>query len=194
LKISDTKLKSWVAYAMRNKAEIFDLLDYFDPHDIENGILSIPETLINTGLKMRIMDQLQEYVDDYRIAFQNDHIYLHLKLHLKQLGPIEAKYLIAITDLRFSEESRRLYGTFQEEVKSLGNMIQSVALKAACSNGTCLQKAIRFINSNFIFVDGNRIMIDLDHFELAKKIPSNIELNYISCENGYLKLNFNYRG
>ncbi|MBN7772942.1 hypothetical protein [Clostridium aminobutyricum] len=192
MNISDAKLKSWIAFIMRNKTEIGTLLDYFDPRDIENGILTIPESFINSGLKMRIMDHLQDYVDDYRIAFENNRIYLHLKLHLKQIGPIEAKYLIGITDFRFSDDCRRIYGTFQEEVKSLGNMLQAMALKAACSNSTCLQKALRFTNCDFIFVDGNRIMIDLDRFELAQKVPSNLELNYVECDNGYLKLNFNY--
>ncbi|QAT42539.1 hypothetical protein [Aminipila luticellarii] len=110
--------------------------------------------------------------------FQGDCILLDLRLHLKQLGPISAKYVFSVKDFRFSEDYTRIYATFQEEVSSLGNIMQSMALKAAISGSTALQKAIKLINCDFIFIDQNNIMVDLGKFDIIKTASGFFEIQY----------------
>lgn len=196
LNLNDAKLKSILAFLLKNKKEITTLMDYFEYQDIENGLLKIPDYLINVGIKDKIknIDKVQNYLRDYTILFQNGCIMLDLRLNLKQLGPISAKYMISIKDLRFSNDCTQIYATFQEDVMSLGNVMQNMALKAAISGGSALQKIIKYINCDFIFIDSHNIMIDLGKFDIVTKISEFIELKYIDSSEGCLKLNFYYYG
>lgn len=194
MKLTDTKLKNLIVFLLKNKKELITLTDYFEPHDIENGILKIPDYLINVGIKDRIVniEQIRNYLIDYTVLFQNGCIMLNLQLNLKQLGSINAKYMFSIKDFRFSNDYTRIYATFQEDVNSLGNVMQSMALKAALSGTTALQKSVKLTHCDFILIDGHNIMIDLSKFDIIKKISELFELNYIDCTDGCLKFNFYY--
>ncbi|QIB69086.1 hypothetical protein Ami103574_07020 [Aminipila butyrica] len=194
--MNDATLKKIIAFGLRNKAEILALADYFEPEDIEDGCLKVPDYLVNVGLKERIMSiqALQEYLKDYTMLFQNGCIMLDLRLNLKQLGPVAAKYLFSIKDLRFSEEGTRIYASFQEDVSSLGNVMQSMALKAAISGGSALQRAIKLTKADFIFVDQHQLMIDLSRIEPVQKAAEFFELLYLDSAEGYLKFKFYYAG
>lgn len=196
MKLNDTKIKSLIAFLLKNKKELISLTDYFEYQDIENGLLKIPDYLLNVELKDKIIniDQIHNYLKDYTVLFQNGCIMLALRLNIKQLGPISAKYMFSIKDFKFSNDCTRIYAVFQEDVISLGNVMQSMALKAAISGSTALQKLIKLSNCDFIFVDGHNIMIDLKKFNTISKISELFELNYIDCTEGCLKLNFYYYG
>lgn len=196
MKLTDAKLKSLMAFILKNKKDLFTLTDYFEYQDIENGILKIPDYLINVGIKDKIVniEQIHNYLKDYTILFQGGCIILDLRLNLKQLGPISAKYLISIKDFRFSGDFTRIYATFNEDVSSLGNIVQSMALKAALSGSTALQKAIKLTNCDYILIDDHNIMIELSKFDIIRKVSELFEINYIDCTDGCLKLNFYYLG
>ena len=196
MKVTDKQIKSIIAYVLKNKVELVNLLDYFDYRDIENGILKIPAGIVNTFLKNKVMNvsQVREYVNDYKVGFENDCIFLDARINGKKLGPIAAKYMINIADVRFGVDGCRIYGTFHEDVQSLGNKVQSVALKAAMSGSTALQRVINIVGCNFVYVDGRNIMIDLTGVEAVRKISSAVELNYMGCRDGYMKFNITYLG
>nr|WP_315025078.1 hypothetical protein [uncultured Aminipila sp.] len=196
MKLTDAKLKSLIAFILKNKKDLITLTDYFEYQDIENGILKIPDYFINVGIKDKIVNigQIHNYLKDYTVLFQSGCILLDLRLNLKQLGPISAKYMISIKDFRFSDDFTRIYATFQEDVSSLGNIMQSMALKAAISGGTALQKAVKLTNCNFILIDDHNIMIELSKFDIIKKVSEFFEINYIDSTDGCLKFNFYYSG
>lgn len=196
MSITDKKLKSLIAGALKNKEQILALANYFDYRDIENGILNIPDTLINNEVKEKAFKnpKVDEYLHDYYISFQNGCIMLDLRINGKKLGDISAKYLISITDFRFSSDECRIYGSFQEDIKSLGNSMQGLALKAALSGSTGLQRVLKLINCNFAFADGNRLMIDLSNVEKVRSIANVLELNFLDSTHGNLKFKFNYLG
>lgn len=196
MKVTDKQIKSIIAYVLKNKVELVNLLDYFDYRDIENGILKIPAGIVNTFLKNKVMNvsQVREYVNDYKVGFENDCIFLDARINGKKLGPVAAKYMINIADVRFGVDGCRIYGTFHEDVQSLGNKVQSVALKAAMSGSTALQRVINIVGCNFVYVDGRNIMIDLTGVEAVRKISSAVELNYMGCRDGYMKFNITYLG
>lgn len=196
MKVTDAKLKSLIAFILKNKKDLITLTDYFEYQDIENGILKIPDYFINVGIKDKIVniEQIHNYLRDYTVLFQSGYIILDLRLNLKQLGPISAKYMISIKDFRFSSDFTRIYATFKEDVSSLGNIMQSMALKAAISGSTALQKAVKLTNCDFIFIDGHNIMIELNKFDIIKKVSELFEINYIDSTDGCLKLNFYYSG
>ena len=196
MNLTDAKLKSIISFLLKNKKEVLALTDYFEYQDIENGLLKIPDYLVNVGIKDKIMSikNVRDYLKDYTLLFQGDCILLDLRLHLKQLGPISAKYVFSVKDFRFSEDYTRIYATFQEEVSSLGNIMQSMALKAAISGSTALQKAIKLINCDFIFIDQNNIMVDLGKFDVIKTASGFFEIQYIDSTEGCLTFNFHYTG
>lgn len=196
MKITDKQIKSLIVYVMKNKVELVNLLDYFDYRDIENGMLKIPASLVNTFLKNKVMSvpQIREYVSDYKVGFDNDCIFLDARVNAKKLGPIAAKYMINVADVRFGTDGCRIYGTFHEDVQSLGNTVQNVALKAAMSGSTALQRVIKLVGCNFVYVDGRNIMIDLTGIEAVRKVASMVELNYMGCRDGYIKFNITYLG
>ncbi|MGN0710804.1 MAG: hypothetical protein ACI4LO_03510 [Anaerovoracaceae bacterium] len=196
MKITDKQVKGIISYILKNKAELVEIADFFDYRDIENGILKIPEKLVNTVVKSKVMklNQVSTYLKDYRISFENGRILADLRLDARQLGPVSAKYMIEILDMRFSSDSCRIYGTFDEDVRSMGNAMQGLALKAAVSGSTALQRLLKLTGCDFIFVDGRNIMIDLSNIEKVRKAAGFIELSYAGCSEGCLKLKFNYLG
>ncbi|MFV0516262.1 MAG: hypothetical protein ACK5MV_02590 [Aminipila sp.] len=196
MKLTDEKLKTMLAFVFKNKDQILSLADYFDPSDIENGKLNIPDYMVNVGLKDKILniEQAKAYLKDYTVLFQNDCIMLDLRINIKQLGPIAAKYLISIKDFKFGDGNSKLYATFKEDVTSLGNVMQSMALKALMGNGTCLQKVIQLVNCEFIYVDGHNLMIDLGKIDIINKVSDIFELNYIGSNDGQIKFSFYYCG
>ncbi|MBE6034280.1 hypothetical protein [Aminipila sp.] len=196
MNLTDAKLKSIISFLLKNKNELITLTDYFEYQDIENGLLKIPDYLINVGIKDKIINirDIQTYLKDYTVLFQSGCIMLDLRLHLKQLGPVSAKYMFSIKDFRFSEDYTRIYATFQEDVTSLGNLMQSMAFKAAVSGSTALQKAVKLSNCSFISIDEHNIMIDLSKFDMIKKISELFEINYADSTEGCLKFNFYYSG
>lgn len=188
--MTDSGLKKTLGYILRNKEQISELLNRFQAEDVEKGILALPENLINRDLKMFIMEKGDPYLDDYLISFNNDAIFLDATVIMKQLGKVNAKYMLRIENFTFNNLVRKISLTYQEDVKSQGNMVQSMALKAAGLKGPYLETAISMSNLPFITVDNHQINIDLYKIEAMKKIPSELVLNYLSSVDGCLKFKF----
>lgn len=189
--MTDAGLKNLLGLLLRNKDIVVSLLDNFKPNDIERGIVAIPEDMINRDIKMLIMDKAGEYLNDYELHFLQDAIFVDLDIHAKQLGRLKAKYMLNITLLDFFENTHKIRLAYREDVKSAGNFVQNMAVKAAGLKGSYLQTAAEMLKLDFIQVEQDSITIDLDLLDFAKKIPPDLNINYVSSEDGNLKLRFN---
>lgn len=189
--MTDAGLKNLLGFLLRNKDTAAALLDNFKPEDIERGILAVPENLINRDIKMLIMDQAGEYLNDYELLFLQDAIFLDLDLTIKQLGRIKAKYMLSVNRLDFHDDIHQIGLSYREDIKSEGNFMQNMALKAAGLKGSYLQTAAEMMKLTWLEVGKDSIFINLDELEFAKKIPPMLKIGYVSSEDGILKLKFN---
>jgi hypothetical protein len=179
-----------IAEAVRYREEIGLLLQSLDAREVEQGMLVLKESLLSRDLKPFVMIQAGEMLRDYNIKFENGQIKLRATIDAKQLGPIEVEYVITVSELRFGETGHKLYATFQETTNPTGNMVQKIAFKAALLNGPLIKTAVKMGNLSFVYVDGNNMLIDFDQLAIAKKLPENLNLNYISSKDAKLTLAF----
>jgi hypothetical protein len=188
--MTDAGLKNLLGLLLRNKDIAVSLLENFKPDDIERGILAIPEAMINRDIKMLIMDKVGEYLNDYELRFVQNAIFVDLDLQAKQLGRLKAKYMLSITLLDFLENTHKIKLSYREDVKSAGNFVQNMAVKAAGLKGSYLQTVAEMTKLDFIQVEEDSITIDLDMLEFAEKIPHALHISYVSSEDGILKFKF----
>jgi len=188
--MTDEGLKSLLGFLLRNKDTAFAMLEHFRPEDIEHGILAIPEDLINRDIKMLILDQAAPYLNDYSVLFLENAILLDLDLHVKALGRLKAKYMFTINRFDFHGDTHRISLSYKEDVRSEGNFLQNMALKAAGMRQSYLQIAAEMIKPDFIEAGEDVIAIYLDKLDFMKKIPPELNVKFISSEGGILKLMF----
>jgi hypothetical protein len=189
--MTDAGLKKLIGFLLRNKDTAISLLDNFRPEDVEKGLLAIPENLINRDIKMLIMDQAGEYLNDYELRFSQNAIFADLDVNGKQLGRLKAKFMLTIAQLDFHDQIHKILLFYREDVKSEGNFMQAMAVKAAAGlKGGYLQTAAEMVKQNFLSVDKESITVDLDALEFTKKIPPALNVGYVSSEDGILKLKF----
>lgn len=188
--MTDEGFQKVVSYILRNKKLVGTLLDRFDANDIERGILSIHQDMINKDIKMLIMDKYSDYINDYHIIFDHQAIFVDLDLTIKQLGRIKAKYMLSIEEFEFSDHTHRIKLSYKEDLKSEGNFMQSMAIKAAGLKGNYLQTAVEMSKLDFLIADIETLTINLDRIDTKNKIPPTLTINYISSENEILKLHF----
>jgi len=190
--MTDAGLKKLLSFLLRNKDTAAALLDHFKPEDIEQGILAIPENLFNRDIKMLIMDQVGEYLNDYELLFLQGAILVDLDVNVKQLGRMKAKYMLNVTRFDFHDNVHQIGFFYREDVKSEGNIIQNMIVRAAGRKGSYLQTVAEMMKLDYIQVEKDSIAIDLDALAFAKKIPPGLDISYISSEDGILKLRFSY--
>lgn len=189
--MTDTGLKKLLVFLLKNKKLLSSLLDHFKPEDIEKGMLAIPDSILNRDIKMLVMDKASPYLNDYQLSFQQNSIFIDLDVNAKQLGRLKAKYLLTFSEMDFYGDVHQVSFTYQEDVRSEGNFMQSMALKAAGLKGNYLQTAAEMAKLDFLAVSKESLTIDMDALDPAKKIPSSLKITFISCEDGMLKLKFN---
>ena len=189
--MTDLGLKNMLGFVLRYKKLAGALLERFDAGEVERGIISISQDIINRDLKMFIMEKFAENLNDYLILFDNSAIFIDLDLNIKQLGRIKAKYMLVIDEFLFHEQCHKIKFTYREDVKSEGNFVQNMAIKAAGLKGTYLQTAVDISNLDFIEADKESFTIGIDKIDVNKKIPPSLNLVYTSSENEILKLHFN---
>lgn len=188
--MKDAQLKKIICMILKNKNLLSSLLDRFDPYDIEKGFLPISQDILNRDLKMTVMENASSFLNDFHVIFDQGCIYLDLDANGKQLGRIKAKYMLMIDDFVFGEKTHRIGFNYREDVKSEGNFMQNMAIKAAGLKGSYLQTAVDLAKLDFIHVDKEYATIDLEQIDAIKKIPPALNLFYVNCENGILKLKF----
>ncbi len=189
--MTDAGLKKLLGALLRNKDTAMLLLNGFKPEDIERGIVAIPETMLNRDFKMLIMDKASPYLNDYGVMFQQNSIYADLDIDAKQLGRLKAKLMLTFSSFDFEDGLHKIVFTYREDVKSEGNFVQSMAVKAAGLKGNYLQTAAEMTKMKFLEVSKDMVTIHLDLLDFAKKIPPSLSIEYVGSEDGILKLKFN---
>ena len=189
--MTDAGIKKILGVLLRNKEIAYSLLSCFKAEDMERGILAIPESLINRDFKMMIMDKASPYLNDYLLGFQQNSIYMELDGNAKQLGRIKAMVMLTFDSFEFRDGIHRMTFTYREDVKSEGNFVQNMAVKAAGLKGNYLQTTAEMAKLSWLEVTKDSLTIKIDSIDIAQKIPSSLELDYLSCEEGILKLKFN---
>jgi hypothetical protein len=99
--------------------------------------------------------------------------------------------MLNITRFDFHDAIHQIGFSYREDIKSEGNFVQNMALKAAGLKGSYLQTAAEMLKQEWLHVEKDSIAIDLDALEFAKKIPPVLNVGYVSSEDGILKLKFN---
>ncbi len=189
--MTDAGLKKFLAFLLKNKEMLSSLLENLKPEDIERGILAIPESVINRDIKMLVMDKASPYLNDYQLSFHQNSVFVDLNINAKQLGRIKAVYMLTFSQFDFNENAHRIRFTYKEDVKSEGNFMQNMAVKAVGLKGSYLQAASEMAKLNFLATSKDNITINIDALNIAKKIPSSLKIDFISSEDGILKLRFN---
>lgn len=189
--MTDAGIKKILGVLLRNKEIAYSLLSAFKAEDMERGILAIPESLINRDFKMMIMDKTSPFLNDYLLGFQQNSIYMELDGNAKQLGRIKAMVMMTFDRFEFRDGIHRMTFTYREDIKSEGNFVQNMAVKAAGLKGNYLQTAAEMAKLSWLEVTKDSLTINIDSLDVAKKIPPSLELDYLSCEDGILKLKFN---
>ncbi len=187
-----SNLKDKAAFVLRHKKEINNILDFFRAEDIERGLLCIPSELLNTqrGFAPYILKKAAPYLRSFSVHFSGGYIFLDLELDIKQLGPLCAKYMITIEELRFDESGHRLFFSYKEDVKSCGSTLQALALKALQAKGSLLQTLTAKSSSQLFQISGENGALWLDKLEAVQKYSSGVGLRYISSDSEILKLAF----
>lgn len=173
-----------------SKLNISHLLEVIFSNKLFRGELSLPQNLLNRDFKMEIMDYLGTYIDDYHILFDNGSIFLEVTANINQLGRINGKYKFTLDKFVFNSTGHKLFFTYYEDVKSQGNMVQSMALKAAGMKGSYLKTALELSKSPLLAAvkaTDNTFTVNMDCLEIAKEIPPSLSLSYAGCEDGFLK-------
>lgn len=207
--MNDTAIKKTAAELLRRKAEIFRALDYLRPEDIERGRLVIPEQFINDELQSLVLDRCAPFLTGYTLTCTQTAaglpdpsglIFLDLDLQIKQLGRVQARYMISISEFCLTPQSKRLAFSYREDLKMSGNPLQSIALQALLGNKTLLMKAADLAGltpgsaRRTPVVSANRTAAcaDLSHIPNLPEWLNHLELRYSNVCQGGLCFRFSF--
>jgi len=199
--MNDKTIKHWLGYALRNKETILRLLDNFRPEDLENGLLSIPESLINDQLSPTILGAASPWVSRYHLNFSNNMIFADAELNAKQAGPVRAMLMLSVEEFTFRPDRHRISFQYREDIRSTGNPAQAMMLKMFGGGNGFLAKLTSMAGNKLpgITADGRILTIDIDHYLHATGSASRVagaldhlSLRYVAAGDGYLKLQFTF--
>ncbi len=188
--MTDAGVKGLLGFLLRNRETAFAVLEHFRPEDIEQGLVAVPEKLINEDIKMLILDKAAPELIDYSVLFLEDAILLDLDLNIKILGRLKAKYLLTVSRFDFYGDAHRITLTYKEDVRSDGNFLKNMVLKAAGKKGSYLQTVVEMAELDFVEAGEDVVAVYLDKLEFVKKIPPELNVRYVSSRDGILKLKF----
>ena len=199
--MNDKTIKHWLGYALRNRETILRLLDNFRPEDLENGLLSIPETLINDQLSPTILGAASPWISRYHLNFSNNMIFVDAELNAKQAGPVRAMLMLSVEEFTFRPDRHRISFQYREDIRSTGNPAQAMMLKMFGGGNGFLAKLTSMAGNKLpgITADGRILTIDIDHYLHATGSASRVagaldhlSLRYVAAGDGYLKLQFTF--
>ena len=192
--MNDTSIKRWLGYALRNKEAICRLLDFFRPEDLENGLLSLPETLFNDQLAPTILGAASPWVNSFHVSFSNNMIFLDAAVNAKQAGPARAMVMLSVEDFTFRPDAHRMSFQYREDIRSLGNPAQAIMFNMFRGNNGFLARLASMNSARLpgITADGQRLTVDLDRLrpDLVSGPLAHLSLRYLAAGDGYLKLQF----
>jgi hypothetical protein len=160
-------------------------------NNFQGNTITISENLINNTLKDKVLSSSAgDYLKDYKVSFSQGYVFLDLKLSIKTLGPLAAKYRIEVVDLIFRQGNHILIADYIEDIQSQGGIAQAMMLKAAgLKGGTYLQTALSMAKVEGIKADEKSCSLDLEQLlDLNNRLGSMLVLKYLDSRNGEMKL------
>jgi hypothetical protein len=186
----EMNIKNLIVEAVKHKDEVNAILQSLNYEDLEQGRFVIQSSLVTTDLRPYILANTKAFLVGYHVDFLDNAIYLRAEVNAKQLGVIDLRYKIIIQELRFDDSGHKLFATFDENVNSLGNFAQKLAVKAALVNGPLLKTALKMGSAPYIFVDGKNLLLDFDQLDFVRSLPVGHQITYINAKDSKLTLFF----
>lgn len=197
--MTDHTVKQLLAFAVRNRENLCNLLSCFNAEDLEKGVLRIPERMINYDLKELILSKTAPYLEDYQVTLADGCIYLDGSANLTQLGALHAIYRLTITHLAYQPGLHTITCSYQEDVHSEGGFLQGMMMRAAgLSQGTYLKLASHLMKTPGVTVDQtpegqDYFTIDLDTlYPFEGSFLNRFHLQYQDSQDGQLVFRFMY--
>ena len=207
--MDDMAIKKAAAEFLRHKTDILRLLDHLRPEDVERGLLIIPDRLINEELRPFIFSRAAPFLTNYLltctqtaagISGPSGLIFLDLDLTLRQLGRVQARYMISISELRFASDCKRLVLSYREDLKMLGNPLQTMALKALLGDKTLLMKAAELSGLTpgssrkqpILSANREAAVADLSRLPQLPEWADHLDLTYQNARDGALCFRFSF--
>lgn len=197
--MTDQTMKKLLAFAVRNRESLCSLLNCFHAEDIENGLLRIPEQVMNLDLKDRILQKGSPYLTDYQVTFQGGYIFLEVASSTSQMGTVKALYQLQITGLVYQPGAHWVTFLYREDVSSEGGFLLGVLMRAAgLTKGTYLKLAACLLKIPGVEVDETEdgedvCTVDLEQvFQFAQSPLNRFYLEFQDARDGELLLRFTY--
>lgn len=197
--MTDQTVKRLLAFAVRNRENLSNLLSCFNAEDLERGVLRIPERMINYDLKELILRRAAPYLEDYQVTLADGSIYLDASANLTQIGALHGIYRLTFTHFAYQPGHHTITCAYQEDVHSEGGFLQGMMLRAAgLSQGTYLKLASHLLKAPGIIVDQtpegqDYFTIDLDTlYPFEGSFFNRFHLQYQDSQDGQLIFRFMY--
>lgn len=158
----------------------------------EKNKLILSADFVNRDLRERILRAAHPYLKDYQVQFHGGFVTLTARLEVKTLGELTAYYQLKIEELKFHSKAHTLHVSYQEDVKSNGNLTQTLMLKAVgLKSGTFLQTILGMAPVKGVIANQKSCSIDLEQLvDLKRPFLSELALTYLDSRDDTLILSY----
>lgn len=193
--MNDQTIKQWLGFAVRHKEIFCQLLDSFRAEDLENGLLSIPEALVNQQLSPLVLPAASPWIQSFHMSFSGNMIFIEASIDAKQAGPVQAMLMLSVQTFDFYPGNHLLRFQYREDVRSLGNPAQAIMLRMLAGDRGYLARLLSMNSQRLpgITADGTYLQVDLNDNPLfSKEFFQHVKVQYLTSGDGFLKLSFSF--
>lgn len=192
----DRLIKNILALLVKNRELVSRVLSYWEPAELEKGVLTLHQDMINHELKPLILEQFQQNLKDLRISFESGAIELDLELIQKQVGLVQARFRLTILEFRWIEASHTILINYQEDVSSKDGLLGKMILAAAgFSRKNFVQMGIEKMDLLGVKASRDVVELNLDQIPETARLPlDRVSLRYLDCQQGKLRFSFTVLG
>ena len=192
----DRLIKNILALLVKNRELVSRVLSYWEPAELEKGVLTLHQDLINHELKPLLLEQFHQNLKDLRISFESGAIDLDLELIQKQVGLVQARFRLTILEFRWIEASHTILINYQEDVSSKDGLLGKMILAAAgFSRKNFVQMGIEKMDLLGVKASRDVVELNLDHIPETARLPlDRVSLRYLDCQQGKLRFSFTVLG
>lgn len=192
----DRLIKNILALLVKNRELVSRVLSYWEPAELEKGVLTLHQDLINHELKPLLLEQFHQNLKDLRISFESGAIDLDLELIQKQVGLVQARFRLTILEFRWIEASHTILINYQEDVSSKDGLLGKMILAAAgFSRKNFVQMGIEKMDLLGVKASRDVVELNLDQIPETARLPlDRVSLRYLDCQQGKLRFSFTVLG
>ena len=192
----DQMIKNILVLLVKNRELVSRILSYWEPAELEKGVLTLHQDLINHELKPLLLEQFHQNLKDLRISFESGAIDLDLELIQKQVGLVQARFRLTILEFRWIEASHTILINYQEDVSSKDGLLGKMILAAAgFSRKNFVQMGIEKMDLLGVKASRDVVELNLDQIPETARLPlDRVSLRYLDCQQGKLRFSFTVLG